>query len=363
MPQQNDSINNKNIAENLKNIDLSKPEFDQSTYNGRYNHFFNSTDPLNLLIPQKDLEVAKKVVQAQKLGKLFSPSGANELGLDRKIIDSIKTKEDLFKFKRQYDSAFHPETQELQPWWGRMSSQVPMNMTITGAMIALSHTPFLNLFWQLANQSYNAAVNYTNRSGGGSDVSNIAVAWAIASSSAVGVSALAQKSINNSKTFQKMNPTMLRAVAPFAGIVVANLINIPVMRNQEFIQGIALSSEDGEIVGHSKKFTYEAIPKVVLGRLCIAACCVIFPSAMMQGLQKIPVVRKLTTAPGTKGKVADSVATILCVGLCLWASVPAALAIFPQKVGVPVEQLPSDLKASVLKKNPDLKMVYYNKGL
>ena len=185
MPQQNDSINNKNIAENLKNIDLSKPEFDQSTYNGRYNHFFNSTDPLNLLIPQKDLEVAKKVVQAQKLGKLFSPSGANELGLDQKIINSIKTKEDLFKFKRQYDSAFHPETQELQPWWGRMSSQVPMNMTITGAMIALSHTPFLNLFWQLANQSYNAAVNYTNRSGGGSDGSNIAVAWAIASSSAV----------------------------------------------------------------------------------------------------------------------------------------------------------------------------------
>ena len=84
-----------------------------------------------------------------------------------------------------------------------MSSQVPVNMTITGAMIALSHTPALNTFWQLANQTYNAAVNYTNRSGGDSaGVQNLAVAWAIASTGAIFASTQAQKFINKSAFFQ-----------------------------------------------------------------------------------------------------------------------------------------------------------------
>ena len=72
-----------------------------------------------------------------------------------------------------------------------------------------------------------------------------------------------------------MNPVILRALAPFAGIVLANLVNIPVMRNQEILEGIVVSSEEGQPLGKSTALTVPALTKVVAGRLVIAACCVL----------------------------------------------------------------------------------------
>lgn len=314
-------------------INIEEPRWDQSTFVGRAKHFFTVTDPRNILLTDRQLEHAGKIVRDYRQG----------------IIPPGLTENELWRAKYIYDSAFHPDSGEKMILIGRMSAQVPMNMTITGCMMTFYRTTPAVLFWQWVNQSFNAVVNYTNRSGDAPlTVNELGTAYVSATTGAV-ATALGLNALT-----KHVSPLIGRFV-PFAAVAAANCINIPLMRQRELKVGIPVTDGDGSRLGESARAARQAIAQVVVSRILMAAPGMAIPPFIMNALEKKAFLKRFPwmSAPIQVG----------LVGFCLVFATPLCCALFPQKSSMSVTSLEAELQAKIRETHPDLRRVYFNKGL
>uniref|UniRef100_A0A8C6URS4 Sideroflexin-3 n=1 Tax=Neogobius melanostomus TaxID=47308 RepID=A0A8C6URS4_9GOBI len=170
------------------------------------------------------------------------------------------TEDELWRAKYVYDSAFHPDTGEKMFVIGRMSAQVPMNMTITGCMLTFYRTTPAVVFWQWVNQSFNAVVNYTNRSGDAPmTVNQLGAAYVSATTGAV-------------VTAWRLPPIVSRFV-PFFAVAALKY-------------GIPVTDENGNRLGESANAAQQAIAQVVVSRIGMAMPAMAIPPVIMNALEK-----------------------------------------------------------------------------
>ncbi|XP_042196050.1 sideroflexin-1 [Callorhinchus milii] len=315
------------------NINVKEPRWDQSTFIGRAKHFFTVTDPRNILLTNSQLERARRIIHDYRQG----------------IVMPELTEDELWRAKYIYDSAFHPDTGEKMILIGRMSAQVPMNMTITGCMMTFYKTTPAVVFWQWINQSFNAIVNYTNRSGDAPiSVSQLGTAYVSATTGAV-ATALGLNSLT-----KRVTPLIGRFV-PFAAVAAANCINIPLMRQRELKHGIPVTDENGQRLGESTQAAQQAIAQVVVSRILMAAPGMAIPPFIMNMLERKSFLKRFPwmNAPIQVG----------LVGICLVFATPLCCALFPQKSCISVSRLEHDVQAKIQETGPGLEQVYFNKGL
>eukprot|EP00069_Balaena_mysticetus_P004661 bmy_17587T0 len=265
-------------------INIQEPRWDQSTFLGRARHFFTVTDPRNLLLSGAQLEASRNIVQNYRAG----------------VVTPGLTEDQLWRAKYVYDSAFHPDTGEKVVLIGRMK------------------TPTV-VFWQWVNQSFNAIVNYSNRSGDAPiTVGQLGMAYVSATTGAV-ATALGLKSL-----------TKLQV-------------------------GIPVTDEQGQRLGHSVAAAKQGIFQVVVSRICMAVPAMAIPPVIMDTLEKKDFLKRRPWlgAPLQVG----------LVGFCLVFATPLCCALFPQRSSIHVRRLEPELRAQIHEQNPSIEVVYYNKGL
>lgn len=314
-------------------IDIDKPRYDQSTYIGRAYHFFVITNPLNLLVTNRRLDECAKIVKEYRSQQLKTCLSVDELWTAKQI----------------YDSAFHPETGEKMNIIGRMSAQVPMNTLIVGGMMVFYKGTYNPIFWQWVNQSFNALVNYTNRSGT-TKISNTQL-WGSYLGATIGAVSAALTLNHLAKAF----PPVVARLVPFGAVAVGNFINIPIMRSVELKNGLLLADEHDMPYGYSKIAARRAILAVIFSRIFMAVPGMALSPFALNALEKKGHL--------AKNKWLGPATQVILVALCLTFATPMCCALFKQKAEIKSSSVETDIQEKLKSFQQPPNVLFYNKGL
>ncbi|KAH8673775.1 Tricarboxylate/iron carrier [Xylariales sp. PMI_506] len=333
------------------NRELPESQYDLSTYWGRVQQTAGITDPRTLLVGKRGLEDAKNMLIAYKKGEIQQMTP--ELWWSKKIVDST----------------LHPDTGEpvLLPF--RMSCFVLSNLVVTAGMLTPGLGTTGTIAWQVANQSLNVAINFSNANKSsplswGKIAQSYCLAVGASCSVAVGLNSI----VPRLKRLSPSTRTLLGRLVPFAAVASAGALNVFLMRGEEMRTGIdvfpvlseadkARLAADGKAendipsLGKSKKAAVLAVSETALSRVLNSSPIMVVPPLILMRLQKTEWLKKnpRLTTPVNLG---------LILGMS-YIALPLALAAFPTRQRISADKLEEEFHG----KGGDGGMVVFNRGI
>lgn len=320
-------------------VPLPDSRFDLSTYWGRVKHCAEISDPTMLLNTKSDIDHAKRVVWDYKNGV------------------TGKLTPEFWRSKKVLDSTLHPDTGETVFLPFRMSSCVLSNLVVTAGMLTPGLGTMGTVFWQVANQSLNVAINISNANKSHplttkQIATNYTMAVTASCSVALGLNALVPK-LKSLKPNTKM---ILGRLVPFAAVVSAGIANVFLMRSEELKKGISVYDKDGNDLGSSKKAAFYAVGETAASRVINAAPVMAIPPLILVRLQKTRLLRG-------RSKLAETAVNIGLIFVTALVALPPALAVFPQREIMATEKLEKEFHNLKDKNGNKIDQVEFNRGI
>ena len=234
--------------------------------------------------------------------------------------------EELKKANRIAGGAVHPDTNQIIPFYQRLSGFVVFNAPIVLAVtFTPNQTPLFNTFMQWVNQTYNAGMNYGNRNASSKyTTSDMARGYGAAVVTSCGIALISRVMMANYLASLKgtrliLTNTLLNwAAAAFAGFA-----NCALMRQKEYFDGIMVYNKDGsECYGKSIAAGRSALLQTGASRFILPAPVLFFPSFAKILLLKMNVWPKNTFV----SKITE---LSLCI-MSLCVALPLSVALFKQ---------------------------------
>ncbi|CAK9800518.1 Sfxn1 [Anthophora quadrimaculata] len=318
-------------------FDIDKPLWDQSTYMGRVKHY-SFISNVNTIVSEKKLWEAKNFCHDYKMGKI--PPGTNM--------------SDIIRAKQLRDSAFHPETGELLPIFGRLSWQLPATVGLTTSMLTFTRSTTVIVTSQLINQIHNALLNYayrprTNDYNNRDQVRNAFLCAVLAS---------CMVTVACKKFLYRRTRTYTKCV-PFCGVAVGHVVNLPIMRYKDILLGMPLFFKDENTpLMNSKVAAMKGTTECIISRILMCLPCLLL----------VPLTTQKFVNPcfwQRRPRFSALIETSLCAFFCVYA-VPFIVAIFPERNSMSPKLLrlyPREYKNFKELVKKDVDKVYYNKGV
>ncbi|TMW63085.1 hypothetical protein Poli38472_005703 [Pythium oligandrum] len=316
-----------------EHLKLADPE--EATYFGRVRKTFHQLDFRTAFTTHEELKHALDIVAAKKHS---AEVDADEYARALKIKHAI----------------VHPDTGEAVFTPLRVSMIVPMNVMVDCGML-LANSTKTTILAQWLNQTYNALHYYANRNASNEDTAEqrlVAYIGATASSVAgsLGIRRWAKHMRN-----VKWAPIVAR-MGPFGAVAAADLLNLAVMRQSEYLKGVNVYDENGDSIGKSKRCGAFAVSSCIAGRIFAAAPILIVPPLIMRKLEPKPWMVK---RPWLKLPI-----LLTLVGTAIQFSVPLTFGLFRQTAQVPVHYLEPEFRGVQRRRDGEsVQIVTYNKGI
>ncbi|KAG7826779.1 hypothetical protein KL920_005222 [Ogataea angusta] len=319
-------------------VPLPASQYDLSTYMGRVKHCAGISDPTMLLNTSKDIEEAKRLVWDYKNG----------------VIPQMTP--ELWRAKRILDSSIHPDTGETVLLPFRMSSCVLSNLVVTAGMLTPGLGNAGTLFWQIANQSLNVAINTANANKSHPlTTKQLVTNYCLAVGASCGVALGLNSIVPRLKNVSANTRLILGRLVPFAAVVSAGIVNVFLMRSEEIKKGISVFDKDGNELGTSKRAAVQAVGETAASRVINATPIMVIPPLLLVRMQK-------TILKG-KGPAIQNLANIGLITATSFLVLPFALAVFPQRREVSVSQLEDKFHGLRNKNGEDITTVQFNRGI
>ncbi|GMI59183.1 hypothetical protein ScalyP_jg5779 [Parmales sp. scaly parma] len=238
---------------------------------------------------------------------------------------------ELARVKKVFNSAVHPDTKEKIFLPLRLSMMLPTNALLTLGMVAAAGAGSIPALVaaQWANQTYNVLHYYAYRNASNAQTNDFLIKTYVAACTAsvgcaVGMEKLARMSTGS-------RGKIIRLVGPVASVAAANIANISLMRQNEFLEGIDVMDEDNNIIGKSKKAGAIGVATCITGRVLST----LVPLSCTPILQS----RAMATKFMKKNPKLEIPCFLLIISCMIGSTIPFALGVFKQHTTWPVSYL------------------------
>lgn len=272
---------------------------------------------------------------------------------------------ELWRAKQVLDSTLHPDTGEVIPLPFRMSSYVLSNLVVTLGMLTPNMGTAGTLFWQIANQSLNVAVNTANANKSNPlSTTQLVTSYFLAVSGSCGVALGLNAIVPRLRGVSQNTKVVLERLVPFAAVVSAGLVNVGLMRSEELRKGITVFdsrtnepikvANPDETESRSKVAATYAVGETAASRVINASPIMAIPPLILVRLQRTGMLNS---------RMKETLVNLGLITVTSFLVLPFALAVFPQVKTVEVNKLETKFQGLKNSKGEEIKEVWFNRGM